>query len=313
MRALTASSFVSRKERSRREDDLQRAPGAVSGEAFLEALERKDERGEWLELGKERDRLLDVVRRCRAGADDRELAPVDAVDVDRNRTWRGREDDDRAAGLDASERIVDAAGRREDGRVRLVVEITSAERARDGPAFLERVGDEDVVTAAAEDLDEEEADEPTADDENAAPRHALGGAKDARERLGEGRDRVVEPGGEAHRGAPHDALGESSGLDRRRSEIVARRLVSCRAAFTLAAREMMDEDDFPPVPVLGDDFVAEHGARRGGPELLDVAPAKAAGADAEKLAVSARLRNVPEPRPPLGVDDDSAHGRMVGG
>ncbi len=81
------------------------------------------------------------------------------------------------------------------------------------------------------------------------------------------------------------------------------------AALALAAGEVVDERDASAAGRLGDDLVPEHRPGRGGNELLDVASAEPAGADPNALSRAVRLRNLPEPRVALGVDDDRAHDR----
>ena len=64
---------------------------------------------------------------------------------------------------------------------------------------------------------------------------------------------------------------------------------------------------------LADDLMAEHGPRRGPPELFDVRAAQAAGTNANERARSGRLRQFGELGEPVVVENDRAHRRIVGG
>jgi hypothetical protein len=70
----------------------------------------------------------------------------------------------------------------------------------------------------------------------------------------------------------------------------------------------VDEHDPAAVRELSDDLVAEHGARRCEPELLDVRPAETARADPDELAAAVRFRYVGEPRKAGIVQGDRPHG-----
>jgi hypothetical protein len=150
---------------------------------------------------------------------------------------------------------------------------------------------------------DEPPDEATAKHEHLALRDALGSAKDARERLGVGADRVVDLVGELHPPPKRrDALGKAARLDRRCAELGAGGLVSGPALPALAARLVMDEHDASSLGGLGHDFMAEHRSLRRTADLLHVAPAEATRANSEDvwalglpdlslLGMSARVEN----------------------
>ena len=79
------------------------------------------------------------------------------------------------------------------------------------------------------------------------------------------------------------------------------------AALALPAGQVVDEHDPPSVRVLGNDLVAEHGARRGAAELLHVGAAEPARSDADERPRALRLGNLGERRLPGAVQDDGAH------
>jgi len=74
---------------------------------------------------------------------------------------------------------------------------------------------------------------------------------------------------------------------------------------------VVDERDAPAVR-LRDHLVSEYGARRRDADLLDVRSAEPAGEHANQLPVAVGLGHVRERRLPLPVEDDRAHGSIVG-
>ena len=202
----------------------------------------------------------------------------------------------------------------EDDRVRSTVLRRGAVPERELEPMRERIGREDVVAAAHERLREEQPGEPAADDEHAPARDPLDRAEDAGKGLGERPDDVVDPVGEGDRSGSAGALREAAGDDRRRREALARRLVAGAAAVALAARQVVDERDAVAFPVLGDDLVAEDGARSRAADLLDVRPTQAAGAHGHELAVPVGLGPVGERRLPRLVQHNRSHrGNRRGG
>jgi len=83
------------------------------------------------------------------------------------------------------------------------------------------------------------------------------------------------------------------------------------AALAVAAGAVVDERDAPAVR-LRDHLVSEDRARGGDADLLDVRSAEPAGEHANELRVSVGLRHVRERRLSLLVEDDRAHGSIVG-
>jgi hypothetical protein len=75
---------------------------------------------------------------------------------------------------------------------------------------------------------------------------------------------------------------------------------------------MVDERHPPSVRELGDDLVAQDGARVLRQELLDVRSAEPARDDAYELARPRRLRDIRERRLPVRPHDDRAHRRSLG-
>ena len=220
-------------------------------------------------------------RRRRARSHERQLAAVDVVEVE---LPGGSEDDD------------GAARRHELERRRRGTQHRSGDRAVRRPARPVRplVEDEDVVAASSQDLGEEPSDEALTDHDDTAGRHALGAAENAGQRLYVRRAGVVERGRHVDGLRRADTLGEAAGHDRRRGELVARRLVPRQAPVTRAARAVVDKDDAPRVSRLGDDLVAEDAARELRAQLLDVRAAEPAREHAEGRA--AGLLDIREPR-----------------
>ena len=128
------------------------------------------------------------------------------------------------------------------------------------------------------------AHEAATEDEGFARRHPLGSTEHTGERLGVGAEHVVHVVRKLHPAAQgRDALRKSARLNRRRAELGAGRLVPGAAALALAARLMVDEGD--PLPVrLGHDLVAEHRPLGRAADLLDIAPAEAAGEHTDDIA-----------------------------
>ena len=84
------------------------------------------------------------------------------------------------------------------------------------------------------------------------------------------------------------------GAIRTSAELRAGRLVAGETALARATRDAMQHGDAGTVLELAHDLMAEHGARRGAPELLDVGTAQAAGTNADERAWSGRLRQFGE-------------------
>ena len=116
------------------------------------------------------------------------------------------------------------------------------------------------------------------------PRHPLGAAEHARERLDVGPAGVVDRGRQLDPAGGAYPLGEAARDDRRRRELLARRLVPGEAAAAAAAPGVVDQCDAAAVGGLGDDLVPEHGARRGEADLLDVRSAEPAREDGHEVA-----------------------------
>ena len=108
-------------------------------------------------------------------------------------------------------------------------------------------------------------------------------------------------------------LRESAGRDLQLAELVARRLVTGEAARAVPAGNAVHHRDPLAALQLACHLVAEHRAGRGAPELLDVGAAETARADADERAGGGRLRQIGELGQPVGVKNDRAHRRIVGG
>jgi hypothetical protein len=275
-------------------------------QALGEALEREHSCRRRFELRQEVDGGKEVARKCRAATGDVELVPVDRIEIERS--GRG-EDDERPAGDEPTRGLVCTSGGCEYGRVDLAPWRLDAGQRE---PVLARVEPVDTIAAAAQHLYEEVADEAAPNDEHAATGHALRRAQYAGERLGESGDGIVHRRRNVDPVPCERAFGEAAGLDRRRAELLARRLVSGAAALAFPAGEVVDEGHSAPVRQPAGDLVPEHGARSGRAELLDVAPAEAAGEDADDRAAPLRLRNLRELRPARFVESDRAHGSIVG-
>src|SRR5581483_10039371 len=141
----------------------------------------------------------------------------------------------------------------------------------------------DLVAASAEDLDPELADRTRADDEYASARHRLRRADDARERFDPDAGERVERFRQRDEVRCAEPLGESAGLDPHVCERATRRLMTRAATLAVAARHAVHDRHASPVGRRADDLVAEHGACRAAPELLDVRAAQAAGEDVHEL------------------------------
>ncbi len=187
----------------------------------------------------------------------------------------------------------------------------------DGPVRLApaaarvAVDGEDLVAPSRQHGGEEPADEALADDEHSSVRHPLGAPQDAGERLDHRRPGIVDPVGQVDPAVRPHPLGKPARPDRARPERLAGRLVTGVAARALAAREVVDERDAAAVD-LGDDLVPEHRSRRRAAELLDVRPAEAAGEHAGERSRAFGVGDLREPRLPLLVQYDGAHGSIVG-
>ena len=107
-------------------------------------------------------------------------------------------------------------------------------------------------------------------------------------------------------------LRKPARLDAAGAELAAGRLVTGEAALARPARDMGDDGDAVPVLELARDLVPEHRSLRRAPELLDVGPAQPAGAHAHEQTGTIRLRDVPQLRFALPVEDDCPHGRILG-
>ncbi len=195
----------------------------------------------------------------------------------------------------------------EDGGVDGAVRRLGAVAERELEPVRERVGREDVVSAAHERLDEQQAREPAADDEHAPPRDPFERAQHTGERLREGAHGVVEVVRERQGCCRPGALGEPARQDRRLGEPLAGRLVPRAAPVAFAARQVVHERDAPPLGVLGDDLVPQHRPGRGAAELLHVRSAEAARAHGDEVSGAAGLRDVGERRLPGAVQDDGLH------
>ena len=108
-------------------------------------------------------------------------------------------------------------------------------------------------------------------------------------------------------------LRKTAGRDPHDAELRAGRLVTGETALARPARDAMQHGDAGAVLELAHDLMAEHGARRGPPELLDVGAAQTAGTNAHERAWSGRLRQFGELGQPVVVENDRAHRRIVGG
>jgi hypothetical protein len=87
--------------------------------------------------------------------------------------------------------------------------------------------------------------------------------------------------------------------------------VTRSAALALAAGQVVDECNAPAAAVR-DDLVPQHSAGRCCPDLLDIRSAKAAGEHADELSRAVGLGHVRKRRLSVFVEDDRAHGSIVG-
>jgi hypothetical protein len=179
-------------------------------------------------------------------------------------------------------------------------------------ALLAGIQSVDVVSPPTQHLDEEVADEAAADDEDAPARDPFDRAENAREWLGERRSLVREGRRNVDPVAREDTLGEPAGLDRRGSELLARRLVARQAPLALPAGEVVDERDSPSVRELRGDLMAENRPGSGTPDLLDVAPAEPTRQDAGEPALPLGLGNLREAGLAFRIQGDCAHAAIVG-
>ena len=188
------------------------------------------------------------------------------------------EEDEQRLRLQRRERAVQAGVGAEHRRVHRPVGRLGAVAERQVEPVGERVGRQDVVALPDQRLDE--GDPRTADDEHTSAWNSIDGAKDAGERLGESARRVVEPVRKRDRRGGADAFGEAAGNDPAPGS--ARTSSRAPPGSACTRRSAVHEHDAPPGRVLGDDLVAEHGARGGPPELLGVGAAEAAGPHAHE-------------------------------
>ena len=133
---------------------LRARPLAIELETLREAREREHGRSRKLELREQRGGLAHRGRSRRAGADERELPPIDLVEVDRARV---REHEHRPT---RRERVERRRGRAEDERVDRPVRRASV-------ALGAEVACEDLVAAPAQHLREQPPDEALPDHEDA--------------------------------------------------------------------------------------------------------------------------------------------------
>ena len=100
-------------------------------------------------------------------------------------------------------------------------------------------------------------------------------------------------------------LGKATGCDPQLAKLAARRLMAGQAALTRSARDAVHDRDTRAVLELAHDLVAEHGARR--------RAAETACPHADEKPGAGRLRDVRQLRQTIGVENDRAHRRIVGG
>ena len=193
---------------------------------------------------------------------------------------------------------------------RLAVGRLGAVAERQLEAVRQRVGGEDVVTAAHERLREEQAGEAAADHEDAPAGCArLPGAR----RRGSANvplRRRSRPG--ARSSLQRSRAPRTAGKDRRLREPRTGRLVPGPAAVALAAGQMVDERDAPAVSPLATTSWPRT-VPAAAAELLDVRAAQAARDDVDQLARAVRLGHLAERRLPGFVENDRPHGGIVGG
>ena len=108
-------------------------------------------------------------------------------------------------------------------------------------------------------------------------------------------------------------LGEAARVDRNSANVAQVDSWPARQRSHVAARDAVQHRDARAVVEDAVELVAEHEPGGGPAELLDVRAAQAAGADVHELARSGRLGELGELGKPVGVEDDRAHRRIVGG
>jgi hypothetical protein len=230
-----------------------------------------------------------------------QLAAIDMLEI---KPAGGGEDEQCAPWREVPSSLVRAGEGAEDGSVDRSVRNASH-------PFRLVVDREHVIAAVPENSGEEPTDEAVPEDQYSTARHAFRAPQDAGEWLCVGRMRIIERGRKVDPCPRRRPLRQPTGLDRRRAELLARRFMACAAAFTLAAWQVVNEHDATAVRI-GDDLVAENRTRGGVADLLDIGAAQPAGTHVHALPVPFRLCDLTQKGLPISIENDGAHGGIVG-